>query len=139
MKVVEDDKVGVVMVHSDSQWLTCDVTTLEDGSKIRVSFVYGLNSPLGRKALWDYLEQQKTPNNTIPWAILGDFNAILSSSDRHGGDDQWHSHMDDFPSCIDNSELIHVQTTGLQLGIMGSMLMPRSSDGWTGLLATKLS
>lgn len=107
------DKVGVAMVHSASQWLTCDVTTLEDGSKIRVSFVYGLNSPLGRKALWDYLEQQKTPNSTIPWAILGDFNAILSSSDRHGGDDQWHSHMDDFPSCIGNSELIHVQTTGL--------------------------
>ncbi|KAB5514312.1 hypothetical protein DKX38_028218 [Salix brachista] len=107
------DKVGVAMVHSASQWLTCDVTTLEDGSKIRVSFVYGLNSPLGRKALWDYLEQQKTPNSTIPWAILGDFNAILSSSDKHGGDDQWHSHMDDFPSCIGNSELIHVQTTGL--------------------------
>ncbi|KAJ6344867.1 hypothetical protein OIU77_007128, partial [Salix suchowensis] len=79
------DKISVTVVHAASQWLTCDVVTLADGGKMRISFVYGLNTPASRTALWDYLEQQNLTNSPDPWAILGDFNAILGMRDRQGG------------------------------------------------------
>ncbi|KAJ6401632.1 hypothetical protein OIU84_016937, partial [Salix udensis] len=105
--------------HDDSNaWsppVPANMKVVEDGLGL-INWEYFSNvhhSSLCRILVGWNADKQKTPNNTIPSAILGDFNAILSSSDRHGGDDQWHSHMDDFPSCIGNSELIHVQTTGL--------------------------
>ncbi|KAJ6412771.1 hypothetical protein OIU84_005756 [Salix udensis] len=77
-----------------------------------VSFVYGMNSPIDRRDLWNYLSSQKLVNNSTPWGILGDFNAITSSRDRSGGDQRWYSHMDEYPSCITQTELIQIPRSG---------------------------
>ncbi|KAJ6374040.1 hypothetical protein OIU78_029695 [Salix suchowensis] len=52
-------------------------------------------------------------NNSTPWGILGDFNAITSSRDRYGGDQRWYSHMDEYPSCITQAELIQIPLSGI--------------------------
>ncbi|KAJ6304680.1 hypothetical protein OIU78_020287 [Salix suchowensis] len=114
------EKADISMVHSASQWLTCDALSLGDGSTVWITYVYGLNTPTSRCSLWNYLEEQKVLNNSIPWIILRDFNAILSTRDRHGGDPHWHVHMDDFPTSIgrggvDSNPICGVFTS---LGIM---------------------
>src|SRR5262249_31693328 len=49
-----------------------------------------------------------------PWVALGDFNAILSSSNRCGGSTSWYGHMDDFGSCVQAFELMQVPYTGMR-------------------------
>jgi hypothetical protein len=43
---------------------------------------------------------------------MGDFNAILHTDDRVGGDMQWYQHQDDFRHCIRQSKLIQIPYTG---------------------------
>ncbi|KAJ6735586.1 hypothetical protein OIU85_017872 [Salix viminalis] len=76
-------KISVTVIHSDPQWLTCDVKCLLDGTSIRTTFIYG------------------------------DFNAIISFRDRKGGDPRWHNHMDDFSNCVAQTELIQIPVSGL--------------------------
>ncbi|KAB5569560.1 hypothetical protein DKX38_003353 [Salix brachista] len=86
---------------------------LVDGSVFRASFVYGLNTPAERATIWRYLITEKTHNTFVPWGIIGDFNAIMSSRDRQGGDSNWYNHMEDYPNCVSQAELIHLPATGM--------------------------
>ena len=47
-----------------------------------------------------------------PWALMGDFNAILKPSDRSRGDMNWYGHYHEFINCIQDTELIQVPFTG---------------------------
>ncbi|KAJ6999302.1 hypothetical protein NC653_010097 [Populus alba x Populus x berolinensis] len=61
-----------------------------------------------------------TSNNKLssfpptPWVLLGDFNAILKSTDRSGGDTTWHGHLEDFGCCINESELAQLPYSDLK-------------------------
>jgi hypothetical protein len=98
-------------LHSSDQWVTCDVTTLATNTAFRVTFVYGLNTPAGRELLWTYMKHQAPLFSSSPWIILGDFNAILRSSNRIGGDTCWYGHQDAFGNCIQDSELVQIPYT----------------------------
>jgi len=100
-------------LHSSDQWVTCDVTTLATNTAFRVTFVYGLNTPVGRELLWNYMKHQTPLFSSSPWIILGDFNAILKSSNRIGGDTCWYGHQDAFGNCIQDSELVEIPYTGM--------------------------
>ncbi|KAB5564260.1 hypothetical protein DKX38_004314 [Salix brachista] len=136
-------KISVTVIHSDPQWLTCEVKSLLDGTSIRTTFIYGLNTQEERSAIWSYLSTQKSLNSTSPWGILGDFNAIISSRDRQGGDPRWHNHMDDFSNCVAQTELIQIPVSGLHFtwhnGRQGEDTILRKIDwawGNQSLLAT---
>lgn len=45
---------------------------------------------------------------------MGDFNAVMHSADRLGGDTAWYRHLDDFNNCIQQAELIQIPYTGLK-------------------------
>ncbi|KAK6780331.1 hypothetical protein RDI58_022515 [Solanum bulbocastanum] len=49
-----------------------------------MTFVYASNGREERKGLWSNLTQIGVGIRN-PWAILGDFNAVLHSEDRLGG------------------------------------------------------
>ncbi|KAG5224356.1 RNA-directed DNA polymerase, eukaryota, Reverse transcriptase [Salix suchowensis] len=103
----------ILVGWNPKKWISCDVLSQANGSSIRVTFVYGMNSPVDRRALWSYLSSQKMVNNTVSWTILGDFNAITNSRDRSGGDHHWYSHMDEYPSCITQAELNQIPSSGM--------------------------
>ncbi|KAB5529711.1 hypothetical protein DKX38_019792 [Salix brachista] len=106
-------RISVTAVHKATQWITCDIKGLEDDSAFRVTFVYRLNTPTECAAIWSYLIIEKTHNTPVPWGIMGDFNAIMSSRDRQGGDSNWYSHMKDYPNYVSQAELIHLLATGM--------------------------
>ena len=99
------------MNYSD-QWVTCEVTTLSTNECFKITVVYGLNTPVGRKLLWEYMLHQAPAFASTPWALMGDFNAILKPSDRSGGDMNWYDHYHEFSNCIQDTELIQVPFTG---------------------------
>ncbi|KAH1031752.1 hypothetical protein J1N35_043926 [Gossypium stocksii] len=51
---------------------------------VYISFVYGSLNRQKRKDLWDML-RRSFPVGNFPWDTIGDFNAILSSSEKLGG------------------------------------------------------
>jgi hypothetical protein len=107
-------KLNLTCIHSASQWLTCEVIPFSSSSPLRITFIYGHNTPAARLALWDYINQESVSTVGIPWIVLGDFNAILQASDRSGGDNHWPRYQDDFHACINQSELLHVPYSGLK-------------------------
>lgn len=50
-----------------------------------LSFVYGNPNPSLRNHLWERLERTYTARKGSPWMIMGDFNEILSNSEKRGG------------------------------------------------------
>ncbi|KAB5569895.1 hypothetical protein DKX38_003688 [Salix brachista] len=102
-------------VESSAQWITCEICNHHTFSGTRVTFVYGFNNYVDRTVLWDYIRRTSEENNYIPWAILGDFNAVMRPSDRSGGAMDWQSHHEDFPNCIAQSGLQQVPYTGIRL------------------------
>lgn len=104
----------LVCSHYSEQWVTCDVITLSSHARLRITFVYGLNNPSGRGTLWNYIQHQAPLFSSSPWALLGDFNAILRTTDRSGGDASWYGHMEDFGCCINDSELSQISYSGMK-------------------------
>ena len=50
-----------------------------------LSFVYGNPNPSYRNHLWERLERTYTHRRHSPWLIMGDFNEIMSNSEKRGG------------------------------------------------------
>ncbi|KAJ6983821.1 hypothetical protein NC653_026591 [Populus alba x Populus x berolinensis] len=119
-------------MHSSSQWLTCEVTQTNSSLPIRLTFIYGHNTPAERQILWNYIVHESSLNSGLPWLVLGDFNAIMSAGDRVGGDVHWPSYQNDFSSCINHFELLQVPFTGLQYswhnGQIGSNTIQKKLD-----------
>ena len=107
-------KYNITCINFSEQWVTCDVTTLSSNTSLKITFVYGLNTPAGRGMLWDYILSQAPQFSSSPWVLMGDFNATLKATDRSGGDTNWYSHLEDFGSCIHDAELSHIPYSGLK-------------------------
>ncbi|KAF9681425.1 hypothetical protein SADUNF_Sadunf05G0000100 [Salix dunnii] len=67
-------------VHSNPQWITCEAASLTSGETFLITYVYGRNTPMARKPLWDYLINNSHQFSSQPWVLLGDFNAITVTS-----------------------------------------------------------
>jgi len=107
-------KLHLTCLHSASQWLTCEATLPSNPTPIRLTFVYGHNTPAERLSLWRYISQASSLHTCTPWLILGDFNAIMQSGDRSGGVTNWPSYQNDFNTCIHQSALLQVPYTRLK-------------------------
>ncbi|KAJ6408658.1 hypothetical protein OIU84_011897 [Salix udensis] len=79
---------------------------------INITFVYGLNSPGERRELWDYIKHSSVAFNSLPWVIMGDFNAILDPTYKDGGDKNWYGHSNDFANAILSAGLAHLPFQG---------------------------
>ncbi|XP_062075831.1 uncharacterized protein LOC133779952 [Humulus lupulus] len=75
--------VKVDILFEDPQLVHCRVKVSGQKDMFLATVVYGSNSMLDRKSLWDKLANIGHPN--YPWIIFGDFNAMFSFQDRNGG------------------------------------------------------
>ena len=107
-------KISLTCVNVSSQWLTCEITSPSLHIPLRVTFIYGHNTPADRTILWNHLCQESPINAALPWIVLGDFNAIMNAGDRSGGDVNWYHHQNAFSHCIRQTELIPLPYTGLK-------------------------
>ncbi|KAJ6313908.1 hypothetical protein OIU78_017543 [Salix suchowensis] len=92
-------------IDFSGQWITCEVQKHPCLSGTKITFVYGSNDYGERRDLWRYILAGSGSHQHHPWAILGDFNAVLRPSDRSGGISEWKGYQDDFPNCMMQSSL----------------------------------
>ena len=107
-------KISLTCVNASSQWLTCEITTQSLLVPLRITFIYGQNTPAARTLLWNHICQESSLTACIPWLVLRDFNAILHAGDRSGEDINWYHHQNDFSNCIRQAELIQMPYTRLK-------------------------
>ncbi|CAI9096047.1 OLC1v1032112C1 [Oldenlandia corymbosa var. corymbosa] len=77
------DTVSVEILHNDWQFLHVKVL-FQDNLWCHLTVVYGSPQPLTRRTLWENLNVF-AGTNSIPWIIMGDFNAYTSEQDKTGG------------------------------------------------------
>lgn len=61
-----------------------------------ISFVYGFNTEVERRVLWNELSVFSSFLTDSAWTICGDFNSYLSTEEKEGGNVGWTSDMTDF-------------------------------------------
>jgi hypothetical protein len=75
------------------------------------SFVYGDNCSSKWEALWFEIVNYSISWETIPWILLGDFNAIRSHDEKCGGTMSWSGWQNDLnnyvlKSCLEDLRVI---------------------------------
>ncbi|OVA05573.1 Endonuclease/exonuclease/phosphatase [Macleaya cordata] len=95
--------VNISLLFSSSQVITV-MANLSNGSTFILSFIYGSNSLQERRDLWNYITSFAATNNT-PWLLMGDFNSILHSNEKSGGDIVRPHHFSDFQDCVREAHL----------------------------------
>jgi len=75
--------VSVELIDFTAHGLHVIISTLVNQYVFPATFVYGYNTIIARRTLWEDL--QKWSSNS-PWIVLGDFNSLLSQEDKHNGE-----------------------------------------------------
>ncbi|MBA0772642.1 hypothetical protein Gotri_007985, partial [Gossypium trilobum] len=73
--------IQIHIVRNHPQFILLRVNSFNPNNSFFISFVYGSPDRSKRKLLWDDLKSAN-PNLSFPWLIMGNFNAILSFSDK---------------------------------------------------------
>ncbi|KAF5200299.1 Dnase i-like superfamily protein, partial [Thalictrum thalictroides] len=92
------------------QFITMKVSMI-NGSSFMLTTVYGSNDLVARRDLWSYL-MNFAATNTLPWLVLGDYNAIMSAQEKVGGAGVTNYDTADLSNCVANSGLVDLRFTG---------------------------
>nr|TKS17481.1 hypothetical protein D5086_0000013050 [Populus alba] len=101
--------VKLNLLASSAQSLHFSVTSLISQVNFMLTFVYGFNTIVARRLLWGELRQY---SSISPWMVLGDFNSVLSSADKHNGEAVSLYEITDFRACCSDLGLHDVNFTG---------------------------
>ena len=78
---------------------------------LQVSFIYGLHSIMARRSLWINLNSINANMNCL-WLLIGDFNSLLSPTDRFNGAELNAYELQDFVDCYSDLGLGSINTHG---------------------------
>ncbi|KAJ9536013.1 hypothetical protein OSB04_un000819 [Centaurea solstitialis] len=106
--------MDVMVLEIHAQFIHCEIRIRGVQQPWLCSFVYGANNSVLRKQLWSGLRKFRAIIGNQPWAVLGDFNAMLFPHDALGGMSRRNSDMVDFFECVEDVELFDVRYTGIQ-------------------------
>ncbi|XP_019266923.1 PREDICTED: uncharacterized protein LOC109244316 [Nicotiana attenuata] len=93
------------------QAVTCKVSHRRLQIEFMMTVVYAFNTKEERRSLWNYIENMNR-NLGGPWIIMGDFNAVLHTDDRVGGNPVSLAEVIEFQKCIDQCDLMEMPTSG---------------------------
>ena len=101
-----------------SRWHIDSIIDFGDSiGKWQLTRLYGHLDTQGRPESWAHLHQLAKTNN-LPWICVGDFNKVLSVTEKQGGLDTPFRQIENFRQCIN--------TCGLKdIGYVGSWFMWR--------------
>lgn len=68
--------------YTSDQLIVSKFETLDGKVVFFLSVVYGHNSSIDRRRLWDEMRQVAAIVGNMPWVQMGDFNAVRSASER---------------------------------------------------------
>ena len=102
-------KVKVQICAMSSQLIHCFVDV--NNSQFYWTTVYRSNDIEERKIMWNHIEAL-SKNMDISWLVQGDFNALMSDSEKLGGNDLNLNHRQEMTYCLDHSQLTELRSLG---------------------------
>lgn len=79
------DSVQVTILDSTPNYVDTAVCFISDAFVCKITWIYGNPHENEKKAFWR-LMYQRFVTQTQPWLVIGDFNEVLESSEKWGGD-----------------------------------------------------
>ncbi|XP_074370861.1 uncharacterized protein LOC141712003 [Apium graveolens] len=110
----------VVEIISTDQVMHCVVTDLESNYTFHCSIVYAANEHVNRREVWHSLRSYSMLTTTSPLIVMGDFNAILSSSEMQGGVESRSPAIQEFRDCVNFIEVQDIVYSGIHFTWAGS-------------------
>jgi hypothetical protein len=93
-----------------------DVRIIEIPDKVwRLTSIYGEPRWENKHLIWDRIRELNDQHN-LPWAITGDFNEILFTHEKEGGNPRLQGYMQAFKDLLNDCELI-------DLGFIGELFL----------------
>ncbi|KAJ9536736.1 LOW QUALITY PROTEIN: hypothetical protein OSB04_un000121 [Centaurea solstitialis] len=108
------DEMDVMVIETHAQYVHCEIRLRGLVQSWFCTVVYGANNGSLRRQLWSGLRKFRVIMGNQPWAIMGDFNAMLFPHDALGGMSRRNADMVDFFECVDDIEVFDVSYTGIQ-------------------------
>ncbi|XP_075086066.1 uncharacterized protein LOC142168811 [Nicotiana tabacum] len=93
------DYYQIIPRQKTSQLITCEVLYVPLQLSFEVTYVYVFNIKEERKGLWEDLITHSR-GSSKPWMVVGDFNSVLNTEDRIGGNEVTWAEVVDFYNCI---------------------------------------
>ncbi|KAJ9557020.1 hypothetical protein OSB04_011634 [Centaurea solstitialis] len=108
------DEMDVMVIETHAQYVHCEIRLRGLVQSWFCTVVYGANNGSLRRHLWSGLRKFRVIMGNQPWAIMGDFNAMLFPHDALGGMSRRNADMVEFFECVDDIEVFDVSYTGIQ-------------------------
>ncbi|KAL0386462.1 UNVERIFIED_CONTAM: hypothetical protein Slati_4601500 [Sesamum latifolium] len=96
----------------DEQFIHCRLLNKRTSTKCLISVVYGDCDSTHRRLLWEGLQTLSESITDVPWCVLGDFNAVIDSSESCGRVTEATNAMAEFREFINEAALVHLPFTG---------------------------
>ena len=94
----------VSLIRASSQHLSCFVSRLDGSCNCVVTAIYAYNDVIDRRALWTDLYNLSSDGgidlDSLPWCLLGDFNAFLADDESTGAQHGTNVAMMEFKHCV---------------------------------------
>ncbi|GJT52897.1 reverse transcriptase domain-containing protein [Tanacetum coccineum] len=100
-KISFTDALMLIPLSQTSQVMHFLVRNRNCGMQIYVSYVYGENAVMKRFSLWKNLIDHNGVIRTVPWVMLGDFNAILHQNESSNSYNVKGVGIQDFKDCVE--------------------------------------
>ncbi|XP_024006573.1 uncharacterized protein LOC112083080 [Eutrema salsugineum] len=108
--------LSLVVYSKSDQLVLCGVMNLATGQAFTIGFVYARNTEEERRPLWNSIVQLSALPllSCSPWALMGDFNQVLSLDERYSLFPYLVSHqgLDDLQECLSSSRLFDIASRG---------------------------
>ncbi|XP_073291645.1 uncharacterized protein [Primulina huaijiensis] len=105
------NKIRLDVIATTEQSMHVKIQCLLTDKVFCTSFVYGFNTIVQRRTLWDDMKTFGI-NCKLPWIILGDFNNVLFSNEKKSGVNIRNYDTKDFVDCVASLDLIDLKFTG---------------------------
>ncbi|KAG8366750.1 hypothetical protein BUALT_Bualt16G0000100 [Buddleja alternifolia] len=103
-KSLDDEGIHFKVLWDHEQFLHVKIKHNLLDKPITCTFVYAKCSRSLRRPLWNEIIEMSHTND--PWLVGGDFNTILASNERSGGEDPIVGSMEDFGNTLADSRLL---------------------------------
>ncbi|KAL0295481.1 UNVERIFIED_CONTAM: LINE-1 reverse transcriptase [Sesamum radiatum] len=105
-------EVNVEILRVEPQLIHCRAFNKRTHTKCLISVLYGDYDLIPRRDLWGVLRTLSAGILEEPWLVLGDFNAVIDDSEVCGRAADTSASMAEFRSCIFDTGLVQLPSTG---------------------------
>ncbi|KAL0404249.1 UNVERIFIED_CONTAM: hypothetical protein Sradi_2065700 [Sesamum radiatum] len=105
-------EVGVEVLMVDKQFIHCSLVNKRTSTNCLISVVYEDCDSARRRLLWGGLQSLSEGITDVPCYVLGDFNAVIDSSESCGRVAEVNNAIAEFREFITEAALVHLPFTG---------------------------